>query len=41
MTFRHVVVLPDGTIPPPSKEEFEKLLAAAPKSGVEIMIPMH
>jgi quercetin dioxygenase-like cupin family protein len=34
-------VLPDGTIPSPSKEEFEKLLAAAPKYGVEIMIPMY
>jgi len=33
--------LPDGTIPKPSKEDFEKLMALAPKYGVEIRVPTH
>jgi quercetin dioxygenase-like cupin family protein len=32
-------VLPDGTIPTPSKEDFAKLMAAAPRYGVEIRLP--
>ena len=32
---------PDGTIPPPSIAELEKLLAAAPKYGIEIKVPAH
>jgi hypothetical protein len=34
-------VLPDGNIPPPTKAEIEKMLAIAPKYGVEIRVPMH
>jgi quercetin dioxygenase-like cupin family protein len=34
-------VLPDGTIPTPSKEDFAKLMAAAPRYGVEIRVPTH
>ena len=30
---------PDGTAPPPSKAEIEKLLVVAPKYGVEIKVP--
>jgi mannose-6-phosphate isomerase-like protein (cupin superfamily) len=29
------------TAPPPAKEEIEKLLAVAPKYGIEIMLPKH
>jgi quercetin dioxygenase-like cupin family protein len=29
------------TAPPPSKEEIEKLLAVAPKYGIEILLPAH
>jgi quercetin dioxygenase-like cupin family protein len=34
-------VLPDGTTAKPSKEDFEKLMAAAPRYGVEIRVPTH
>ena len=34
-------VFPDGTIPPPTAEEIEKMLAIASKYGVEIRVPMH
>jgi hypothetical protein len=35
------VPLPEGstTSPPPRKEEIEKLLAVAPKYGIEIKLP--
>ena len=29
------------TVPPPTKEEIEKLLAVAPRYGIEIMLPRH
>ena len=29
------------TTPPPTKDEIEKLLAAAPRYGVEILLPPH
>jgi len=29
------------TAPPPTKEEIEKLLAVAPRYGIEIMLPPH
>ena len=37
------VPLTDGatTALPPTKEEIEKLLAVAPKSGIEIRVPHH
>jgi hypothetical protein len=34
-------LLPDGTIPKPSKEDIEKLMAAGPRYGVEIRMPAH
>jgi mannose-6-phosphate isomerase-like protein (cupin superfamily) len=34
--------VPEGaTTPPPSKAEIEKLLAVAPKYGIEIQLPAH
>jgi quercetin dioxygenase-like cupin family protein len=34
-------LLPDGSAPPPSQEEIERLMAAAPKYGVQIFPPPH
>jgi hypothetical protein len=41
MFFEFGVPLPEGstTAPPPAKEEIEKLLAVAPKYGIEIRLP--
>ena len=41
MFFEFGVPLPEGatTAPPPTKEEIEKLLAVAPKYGIEIRLP--
>ncbi len=41
MFFEFVVPLPEGstTALPPTKEEIEKLLAVAPKYGIEIKLP--
>jgi len=41
MFFEFGVSLPEGvtTAPPPTKEEIEKLLAVAPKYGIEIRLP--
>jgi quercetin dioxygenase-like cupin family protein len=43
MFFEVGVTLAEGatTAPPPRKEEIEKLLAIAPKYGIEIRLPMH
>ena len=43
MFFEVGVPLAEGatTAPPPSKEEIEKLLAVAPRYGVEIKLPGH
>lgn len=43
MFFELGVPVPQGatTAPPPTKEEIEKLLAVAPKYGIEIMLPKH
>lgn len=43
MFFEFGVPVPQGatTAPPPTKEEIEKLLAVAPKYGIEIMLPKH
>jgi quercetin dioxygenase-like cupin family protein len=43
MFFEFGVPLPEGstTALPPTKEEIEKLLAVAPKYGIEIMLPGH
>ena len=32
---------PDGTAPPPSKAEIERMLSVAPKYGVKIKVPAH
>jgi hypothetical protein len=34
-------LLPDGSAPPRSQEEIERLMAAAPKYGVTIFPPPH
>jgi quercetin dioxygenase-like cupin family protein len=43
MFFEVGVPLPEGSTAasPPSKEEIEKLLAVAPKYGIEIRLPSH
>src|SRR5437588_7520259 len=43
MFFEFGVPLPEGstTALPPKKEEFEKLLAVAPRYGIEIRLPGH
>ena len=43
MFFEFGVAVPQGatTAPPPTKEEIEKLLAIAPKYGIEIRLPKH
>ena len=43
MFFEFGVPLPDGstTALPPTKEEIDKLLAVAPKYGIEIKLPGH
>src|SRR5271170_1624767 len=43
MFFEFGVPLPEGstTVLPPTKEEIEKLLAIAPKYGIEIKLPPH
>ena len=43
MFFEFGVPLPEGstTALPPTKEEIEKLLAVAPKYGIEIRLPAH
>jgi quercetin dioxygenase-like cupin family protein len=43
MFFEFGVPVPQGatTAPPPSKEEIEKLIAVAPKYGIEIRLPKH
>ena len=43
MFFEFGVTLPDGstTALPPTKEEIEKLLAVAPRYGIEIRLPGH
>jgi hypothetical protein len=43
MFFEFGVPLADGatTAPPPTREEIEKLLAVAPKYGIEIELPRH
>ena len=43
MFFEVAVPVPQGatTAPPPTKEEIEKLLAVAPKYGIEIRLPRH
>jgi mannose-6-phosphate isomerase-like protein (cupin superfamily) len=43
MFFEVGVPVPPGTATaaPPAKEEIEKLLAAAPRYGIEIMLPGH
>jgi mannose-6-phosphate isomerase-like protein (cupin superfamily) len=43
MFFEFGVSVPQGatTAPPPRKEEIEKLLAIAPKYGIEIRLPKH
>ena len=43
MFFEFGVPLPEGstTALPPKKEEIEKLLAVAPRYGIEIMLPGH
>lgn len=43
MFFEFAVPLPDGatTALPPSQEEITKLLAIAPKYGIEIRVPAH
>jgi quercetin dioxygenase-like cupin family protein len=43
MFFEFGVPVPQGatTAPPPTKEEIEKLLAIAPRYGIEIRLPKH
>src|SRR5262245_26438177 len=43
MFFEVGVPVPPGTttVAPPTKEEIEKLFAAAPRYGVEILVPAH
>ena len=43
MFFEVGVLLPDGSTSalPPTKEEIEKLLAIAPRYGIEIRLPKH
>lgn len=43
MFFEFGVPVPQGatTAPPPTKDEIERLLAVAPKYGIEIMLPKH
>ena len=43
MFFEFGVLLADGatTALPPTKEEIEKLLAVAPRYGIEIVLPGH
>lgn len=43
MFFEFGVSVPQGatTAPPPTKEEIEKLLAIAPRYGIEILLPRH
>lgn len=43
MFFEVGVLLPDGSTSalPPTKEEIEKLLAIAPRYGIEIRLPAH
>ena len=43
MFFEVAVPVPQGatTAPPPTKEEFEKLLRVAPRYGIEIRLPGH
>jgi len=43
MFFEIGVPVPQGatTAPPPTKEDIEKLLAVAPKYGIEIRLPKH
>jgi quercetin dioxygenase-like cupin family protein len=43
MFFEFGMPVPQGatTAPPPSKEEIEKLMAVAPKYGIEIRLPKH
>src|SRR6478672_2985347 len=43
MFFEFGVPLPEGstTALPPTKEEIEKLLAVAPRYGIELMLPPH
>ena len=43
MFFEFAVPVPQGatTAAPPTKEEIEKLLAVAPKYGIEIRLPKH
>ena len=43
MFFEVGVPVPQGatTAPPPTKDEIERLLAVAPKYGIEIVVPKH
>ena len=43
MFFEFGVSVPQGatTAPPPTREEIEKLLAIAPRYGIEILLPRH
>jgi hypothetical protein len=43
MFFEIGVPVPQGATaaPPPTKEDIEKLLAVAPKYGIEIRLPQH
>ena len=43
MFFEVGVLLPDGSTSalPPTKEEIEKLMAIAPRYGIDILLPKH